>query len=58
MQVAQGSAANLKPELVLETLSKFAQIELPEYITYERLDMYYLRDNKLVSLDEAGDIIE
>lgn len=58
MQVAQGSAANLKPELVLETLSKFARIELPEYITYERLDMYYLQDNKLVSLDEAGDIIE
>lgn len=58
MQVSQGSAANLKPELVLYTLAKFAEKELPEFITYERRDMYCIQDKKLVSLDEVGGVIE
>lgn len=59
MKVAQGSVANLKPEAVISALADYAGIELPEYILYERLDMYCLQDNVLISLDEIGqDCIE
>lgn len=58
MQVAQGSASNLKPDLVMEAFAKFAQVTLPEYVTYERLDMYCLKDDNLVSLDDIGGNIE
>ena len=58
MQISQGSAANLKPELVMKTLSEFADVEIPEFITYERIDMYCLENNKFVSLDDVGIFIE
>ena len=58
MQVAQGSASNLKPDLVMDAFAKFAQVILPEYITYEGLDMYCLEDDNLVSLDDIGGNIE
>ncbi len=58
MKVAQGSAANLKPDLVMQALSGFAGISLPEFVQYERLDMYCLKEGKLVSLDEIGGNIE
>ena len=58
MQVAQGSSSNLKPDLVIEALAKFAQVTLPEYVTYERIDMYCLEDDNLVSLDDIGGNIE
>ncbi len=58
MKVAQGSAANLKPDLVMQALSEFAGISLPEFVQYERLDMYCLQDGKLVSLDDIGGDIE
>lgn len=58
MQVAQGSASNLKPDLVMDAFAKFAQVTLPEYVTYERLDMYCLGDDNLVSLDDIGGNIE
>lgn len=58
MQVAQGSASNLKPDLVMDAFAKFAQVALPEYVTYERLDMYCLEDDNLVSLDDIGGNIE
>ena len=58
MQVAQGSASNLKPDLVMDAFAKFAQVTLPEYVTYERLDMYCLVDDNLVSLDDIGGNIE
>ena len=58
MQVAQGSASNLKPDLVMDAVAKFAQVTLPEYVTYERLDMYCLEDDNLVSLDDIGGNIE
>ena len=58
MQVAQGSASNLKPDLVMDAFDKFAQVTLPEYVTYERLDMYCLEDDNLVSLDDIGGNIE
>lgn len=58
MKVAQGSAANLKPDLVMQALSEFAGIMLPEFVQYERLDMYCLQDGKLVSLNDIGGDIE
>lgn len=58
IKVAQGSVANLKPELVMETLAKFAQVTLPSMVTYERLDMYCEEDGKLVSLDAIGTDID
>ena len=59
MQVAQGSTSNLKPDLVMDALiAKFAQVTLPEYVTYERIDMYCLEDDNLVSLDDIGGNIE
>lgn len=58
MQVAQGSASNLKPDLVMDAFAKFAQVTLSEYVTYERLDMYCLEDDNLVSLDDIGGNIE
>lgn len=58
MQVAQGSASNLKPDLVMDAFAKFAQVTLLEYVTYERLDMYCLEDDNLVSLDDIGGNIE
>lgn len=58
IKLAQGSAANLKPQLVMEALSQFAEISLPDNIMYERLDMYCMKDDKLVSLDEIGGNID
>ena len=58
MQVAQRSASNLKPDLVMDAFAKFAQVTLPEYVTYERLDMYCLKDDNLLSLDDIGGNIE
>lgn len=58
MQVSQGSAANLKPELVISAMAEFAGVEIPEYMTYERVDMYCLENDKLISLDDVGGIIE
>ena len=58
MQVAQGSASNLKPDLVMDAFAQFAQVTLPEYVTYERIDMYCLEDDNLVSLDDIGGNIE
>ena len=49
---------NLKPDLVMDAFAKFAQVTLPEYVTYERLDMYCLEDDNLVSLDDIGGNIE
>ena len=50
--------SNLKPDLVMDAFAKFAQVTLPEYVTYERLDMYCLEDDNLVSLDDIGGNIE
>lgn len=57
MQISQGSAANLKPELVIKALADFAGISIPELITYERLDMYCFEKDKLISLDQIGTVI-
>ena len=54
MKLAQGSASNLKPELVVESLYRFMGKEAPEQISLERLDMYCLKDGRLISLDDVG----
>ena len=54
MQVDQGSVSNLKPDLVVEALSQYTGIKLPDFIQYERLDMYYIENNELKSLDDVG----
>lgn len=58
MKIAQGSATNLKPQLVLSALSLYSGITLPEYILYERLDMYCLENDTLISLEDIGGNIE
>ena len=57
-KVSQGSAANLKPDLVMSALEQFTGAKLPEFVQYERLDMYCLENDKLVSLSEIGGNIE
>lgn len=54
IKLAQGSAQNLKPELVIEALAKFIDVEISASIIYERLDMYCMESEKLVSLDDIG----
>ena len=58
MKVAQGSSANLKPDLVIQALSQFADVSLPEFIQYERLDMYCTENGRFISLDDIGGCIE
>ena len=53
IKLAQGSAQNLKPELVVTALENFTQKSDNSYI-YERLDMYCTEDGKLISLDDIG----
>ncbi|WP_370749851.1 TIGR03936 family radical SAM-associated protein [Eubacterium sp.] len=53
IKLAQGSAQNLKPELVVTALENFTQKSDTSYI-YERLDMYCTKDGKLTSLDDIG----
>ncbi|MCR5705153.1 MAG: TIGR03936 family radical SAM-associated protein [Eubacterium sp.] len=57
MKVAQGSAANLKPDLVIRSLFDFMNEEVPGNIVYERLDMYCLEGEQLISLDAVGEEI-
>lgn len=53
IKLAQGSAQNVKPELVVTALENFTQKSDTSYI-YERLDMYCTEDGKLISLDNIG----
>lgn len=58
MKVSQGSAANLKPELVVESLFQYAGLEMPKFISYRREEMYCSIDEQFVSLDKIGGPIE
>lgn len=58
MQISQGSASNLKPELVMKSLAEFTKTDIPEYLLLERLDMYCMENDRLVSLDDIGGCIE
>lgn len=57
MKVAQGSAENLKPDLVIKSLYEWCNKELPQGIVYERLDMYCKTDHELISLGLIGEDI-
>ena len=58
MKVAQGSASNLKPDLVVSSLFNYLQKDIPSLITYQREEMYCMVGDKLVPLDEIGETIE
>lgn len=58
LKVAQGSASNLKPELVIKSLFEMKNIKVPNGLIYERLDMYSRIDEQLVSLGEIGENVE
>lgn len=54
IKLAQGSVQNLKPELVMDALSRFTGVNISAPIVYERLDMYCMENERLVSLDDIG----
>ena len=58
IKVSQGSSNNLKPSLVTETLLKFLNRPMPDFVQYERLDMFFEIDQELKSLEDAGYDIE
>lgn len=60
MQVSAGSAANLKPELVIKSLLHFlCKKETETDFYYHRIENYArLEDGKLIPLDELGTKIE
>ncbi|PWJ79271.1 UNVERIFIED_CONTAM: radical SAM-linked protein [Murimonas intestini] len=60
MQLATGSSANLKPELVMEAFAAFARFELPPFAIRVNRDEVYADTGaegcrNLVSLEELGD---
>lgn len=55
--LAAGSAANLKPELLMEALAVFAGREMPAYRVH-RLELYTRSDDRLIPLEELGREIE
>ena len=60
MQVATGSAANLKPELVMEAFAVYAGITLPEFpFRINRLDVYADQGtaghHQFVTLEDLGE---
>ena len=60
MQVATGSSANLKPELVIEAFASFAGIVFPEFaFQIHRLEVYADqgtdKQHKFISLDDLGE---
>ena len=54
IKLAHGSAQNLKPELVMEALERFSGKNNENTVIYERLDMYCMENDKLISLDDIG----
>ena len=63
MQLATGSAANLKPELVMEAYAKWKGFELPDFaLEVNRCEVYADMGkngkHKFVSLNDLGEVIE
>ncbi len=55
MIVAQGGKSNLKPSLVMQALSDKSKVLLPNFVPYERTDMYLKDENdNLMSLSLCG----
>lgn len=62
LQLAAGSADNLKPELVMEAFGVYAEMTLPEYaLLIHRLELYTDLGTegarKLVALEELGEVL-
>lgn len=59
MQVAAGSAANLKPGLVMEAFCKYLNVDPQQIrISNHRLEMYADVKDRLVTLESLGTVIE
>lgn len=55
MRLAAGSVQNLKPELVMAALCRFADIpEMPDCFWWHRLELYAAADNEAAGLADAG----
>jgi uncharacterized UBP type Zn finger protein len=50
VDVKTGSAGNLKPEIVLEKFSEFADINLLNDVEIQRLEIFKEKENKLVPI--------
>ncbi len=58
MKLATGSANNLKPELVMQAFSDYADFELKEFsLIVERLEIYGMSEDKLIPLEDFGEDI-
>ena len=58
MEVAAGSAENIKPEVVLKAFCSFHNIPYVEKnIQIIRLDLYTEKDGMAISLGEAGELL-
>ena len=58
LRLSSGSVQNLKPEAVMEAFFAWAGASLPEHaLSICRLDMFALREEKLVSLEFLGEVI-
>ena len=58
MKLATGSANNLKPELVMQAFSDYADFELKEFsLIVERLEIYGMLEDKLIPLEDFGEDI-
>ncbi len=59
LKLATGSSENLKPDLVLKAYFTWLNLDF-DSIKYlvERLECYMLEDNKYISLEEMGEVIE
>lgn len=55
MRLAAGSAANLKPELVMEAFAEYLGTELPEYgLLINREELYAQLSQDFIPLDDLG----
>ncbi len=59
LQLSTGSVENLKPESVIDAFFSFLGREFDEYmLLIERTEVYGLKDNKLIPLEDFGEDIE
>jgi radical SAM-linked protein len=58
MKLTTGSANNLKPDLVMQAFSENIGFELHQFgLEIERLELYGLSDNKLIPLEDFGELV-
>lgn len=58
MKLATGSANNLKPDLVMQAFSKYADFKLEDFsLLIERLELYGMSGDKMIPLEDFGEDI-